>query len=86
MERPLRGDVHGGCGGRTGETDRERSRHRAPVRPNYNAKLCLNGHEWAKRQAAKAGLGFTALDNGFASLDDPADATRVQAICDRLGC
>jgi hypothetical protein len=51
----------------------------------YNAKLCLNGHEWAKRQAAKAGIGFTALDNGFASLDDPADAARVQAICDRLG-
>jgi hypothetical protein len=51
----------------------------------YNAKLCLNGHEWAKRQAAKAGIGFTALDNGFASLDHPADAARVQAICDRLG-
>ena len=24
----------------------------------YNAKLCLNGHEWAKRQAAKAGIAF----------------------------
>jgi hypothetical protein len=48
----------------------------------YNAKLCINGHEWAKRQAAKAGIGFTALDNGFASCADPA---AVQAICDRLG-
>jgi len=48
----------------------------------YNARLCLNGHEWAKRQAAKAGIGFTALDNGFATVDDPA---AVQAICDRLG-
>jgi len=48
----------------------------------YNARLCLNGHEWAKRQATKAGIGFTALDNGFAALDDPAAA---QAICDRLG-
>jgi hypothetical protein len=48
----------------------------------YNAKLCLNGHEWAKRQTAKAGIGFTALDNGFATCDDPA---AVQAICDRLG-
>ena len=47
----------------------------------YNAKLCLNGHEWAKRQAAKAGIGFTALDNGFATCADPA---AVQAICDRL--
>src|SRR3954471_15571009 len=48
----------------------------------YNAKLCLNGHEWAKRQAAKVGIGFTALDNGFATCADPA---AVQAICDRLG-
>src|SRR5260370_33941495 len=48
----------------------------------YNAKLCINGNEWAKRQAATAGIGFTALDNGFAAVDDPA---AVQAICDRLG-
>jgi hypothetical protein len=48
----------------------------------YNAKLCLNGHEWAKRQATKAGIGFTALDNGFATVDDPAT---LQAICDQLG-
>ena len=48
----------------------------------YNAKLCINGHEWAKRQAAKAGIGHTALDNGFATCDDPA---AVQAICDRFG-
>ena len=47
----------------------------------YNAKLCINGNEWAKRQAAKAGIAFEALDNGFASCDDPA---RLQRICDRL--
>jgi hypothetical protein len=47
----------------------------------YNAKLCINGNEWAKRQAAKAGIGFEALDNGFASCDDPK---RLQRICDRL--
>jgi hypothetical protein len=47
----------------------------------YTAKLCINGNEWAKRQAAKAGLGFTALDNGFAAVDDPAT---LQAICDGL--
>src|SRR3954465_13908261 len=46
------------------------------------AKLCINGNEWAKRQAAKAGIGYEPLDNGFASCDDvPA----VQQICDRLG-
>jgi hypothetical protein len=27
----------------------------------YNARLCINGHEWAKRQAVKAGIAFTAL-------------------------
>src|SRR5690349_8604066 len=48
----------------------------------YNAKLCLNGNEWAKRQTTTAGIGFTALDNGFAAVDDPR---AVQAICDRLG-
>ncbi len=48
----------------------------------YNAKLCINGHEWAKRQATHAGIGHTALDNAFAAIDDVA---AVQAICDRLG-
>src|SRR6202158_3651163 len=48
----------------------------------YNAKLCINGNEWAKRQAAKAGIGFEPLDNGFAAVDDPA---AVQQICDRRG-
>ena len=48
----------------------------------YNAKLCVNGHEWAKRQATRAGIAFTALDNGFATVDDPA---ALAAICDRLG-
>ena len=47
----------------------------------YNAKVCVNGNEWAKRQAAKAGIGFEPLDNGFASCDEPA---RLQKICDRL--
>jgi hypothetical protein len=48
----------------------------------YNARLCINGHEWAKRQAEKEGIGFTALDNGFATIEDPA---RLQALCDELG-
>ena len=48
----------------------------------YPIKVWVNGHEWAKRQAAKAGIGFTELSNGFASCDDPAG---LQAICDRLG-
>jgi hypothetical protein len=48
----------------------------------FNAKLCINGNEWAKRQAARAGIGFTPLDNGFAAVDDPA---ALQAVCDALG-
>jgi hypothetical protein len=48
----------------------------------YTAKLCINGHEWAKRQAARAGISFEALDNGFGSCQDPA---ALQAVCGRLG-
>ena len=48
----------------------------------YPAKVWVNGHEWAKRQATKQGIGFTELANGFATCDDPA---RLQAVCDRLG-
>jgi hypothetical protein len=48
----------------------------------YPAKVWVNGHEWAKRQAAQAGIGFAGLANGFASREDPAG---LQAICDRFG-
>ncbi len=48
----------------------------------FTARLCINGNEWAKRQAAKAGIEFEALDNGFAAVDD---VDRLQAICDSLG-
>ncbi|HZO67775.1 MAG TPA: hypothetical protein VFB74_22485 [Kribbellaceae bacterium] len=48
----------------------------------YPMKIWVNAHEWAKRQATAAGIGFTALSNGFASCDDPA---ALQAICDRFG-
>ena len=48
----------------------------------FNAKLCINGNEWAKRQAARAGIGFTPMDNAFAAVDDVA---ALQAICHALG-
>jgi len=48
----------------------------------YPAKVWVNGHEWAKRQAARAGIAFAELANGFASCADPAS---LQAICDRFG-
>jgi len=48
----------------------------------YPMKIWLNGHEWAKRQAIAAGIGFTELSNGFASCTDPE---ALQEICDRFG-
>jgi hypothetical protein len=47
----------------------------------YTAKLCLNGHEYVKRQLAQRGLAFEALDNGILSCADPR---RLQALCDEL--
>lgn len=47
----------------------------------YTAKLCLNGHEFAKQQLTRKGIGFEALDNGVLRCDDPQ---RLQAICDGL--
>src|ERR1700689_5289143 len=47
----------------------------------YNAKLCLNGHEYAKQQLGQKGIGYEALDNGVLRCDDPK---RLQAICDGL--
>lgn len=47
----------------------------------YAMKLCLNGHEWAKRQLRQRGIAFTALDNGFLTCADPA---ALQAVCDAL--
>jgi hypothetical protein len=47
----------------------------------YPVWVYLNGHEWAKRQAARRGIEFRALDNGFAAC---ADAEALAGICARL--
>jgi hypothetical protein len=47
----------------------------------FNAKLCLNGHEYAKRQLAQEDITFEALDNGVLSCANPR---RLQKICDDL--
>jgi hypothetical protein len=47
----------------------------------FNARLCINGHEYAKRQLAKEGIDFEALDNGILSCAEPQ---RLQKICDGL--
>lgn len=48
----------------------------------YPAKVWLNGHEWAKRQADQRKITYTPLSNGFAACDRPE---RLQKICDQLG-
>jgi hypothetical protein len=47
----------------------------------YTAKLCLNGHEYVKRQLAKEGIAFEALDNGVLTCANPK---RLQQLCDGL--
>ncbi len=48
----------------------------------FPVKVCFNGHEWAKQQLRRAGVGFEALDNGFLSC---TDSRRLQAVCQQLG-
>ena len=43
----------------------------------FNAKLCLNGHEYLKRQLARCGIDFEALDNGILSCADPERMQRL---------
>jgi hypothetical protein len=47
----------------------------------YNAKLCLNGHEYVKRQLTQRGIAFEALDNGVRACAAPA---QLQVLCDGL--
>jgi hypothetical protein len=47
----------------------------------FDVKVCFNGHEWAKQQLRKEGIGFEALNNGFLSCANPE---RLQVICHQL--
>jgi hypothetical protein len=47
----------------------------------FPVRVYLNGNEWAKQQAAKHGIEFRALDNGFSSCEDPQ---ALAAICRSL--
>ena len=44
-------------------------------------QIYFNGHEYARQQCRKEGIAFTALDNAFGTVSDPA---AVRRICDRL--
>jgi hypothetical protein len=43
----------------------------------YTAKLCINGHEYAKRQLVKDGIAHESLDNGILSCADPQRQSRL---------
>jgi len=47
----------------------------------YTARVCLNGHEYLKRQLEKEGIAFEPLDNGVLSCENPE---RLQQIADEL--
>lgn len=47
----------------------------------YAVKVCLNGHEWLKRQLTRRAIAYEPLDNGIRASDD---AVRVQRIADTL--
>jgi hypothetical protein len=48
----------------------------------WRIKLCLKGHQWAKRQLNKRGIQYEALDNGSLSCSAPQ---KLQEVCDELG-
>jgi hypothetical protein len=48
----------------------------------FPIKLIINGHEWAKRQLDKRGVGYESLDNGFLSCQAPEV---LQALCNQFG-
>lgn len=47
----------------------------------FTGRLCINGHEYVKRQLAKEGIAFEALDNGILRCGNPQ---RMQEIADGL--
>jgi hypothetical protein len=48
----------------------------------FPVRICINGHEWAKRQIEKKGIRYEALDNGFLSC---GNHDILQQTCDALG-
>ena len=43
----------------------------------YTARICLNGHEYLKRQLDKRGVAYEALDNGVLSCEQPELAQQL---------
>src|SRR3954454_14257454 len=47
----------------------------------FNARLCLNGHEWLACRLRREGIGFEQCGNAFRTCADPA---RLQQLADRF--
>ena len=47
----------------------------------FAGRVCLNGHEYVKRQLEKAGIPYEALDNGIRSCEEPE---KVQQIANNI--
>src|SRR6266542_1734296 len=43
----------------------------------YAMKVCLNGHEWLKRQLTQRQIAYEALDNGIRSTEHAARVQRI---------
>ena len=61
----MRGDVLVRCGGRAGETDRQKRRHRAPARPTTELR-----HRWLVAEQRCSGTGWNMHDGDHATLQD----------------
>lgn len=43
----------------------------------FTGRVCINGHEWLKRQLDKRRIAHEPLDNGIVSCSDPATVQRI---------
>jgi hypothetical protein len=49
----------------------------------HSAKLYLNANHWAQRQAEKAGIGFTPMDNAYGGLLGRRSPSATRGCCGR---
>jgi hypothetical protein len=61
----MRGNAHVRFGGRAGETDRQKRRHRAPARPTTELR-----HRWLVAKRRSGGSGWCMHDGDHATLHD----------------
>jgi hypothetical protein len=79
MERPLRREAHGGCGERSGETDRGQPRDRAPGLLNHDVEVMNEAGKVLARKRLPEGVAGMAQLHGLvgAFLGEDAGAAEV---------